>query len=76
MYDTYEVIQPNRDEATEWTGPKLEATHVTLTFDLLTRKRGTTHRDSMGCVCISNEVIRSNRDGPTERTWEIFERPV
>ena len=32
MYATHEVILSNRDEATEPTGPKLEKTHVTLTF--------------------------------------------
>ena len=63
------VILPDRDEATEWTGPKLDTTRVTLTFDLSSWKWGATHRPLMCCMYATYEMIQSNdRDKATERT--------
>ena len=39
MYAIYEVIQSNRDKATDWTAPKFLTTHVTWMLTFYPKKR-------------------------------------
>ena len=68
MYATYQVIWSNKGGATERTGPKLETTRVTLSFDLSSWKLSATHRPLICCMCATYKVIRPNKEEATART--------